>query len=91
VEEAAELIRVTERRYIDAIVQYRQLQQVGGEGEAEADPEQRFVALEYLLAATRPAVEEVPADPFLNGLLASIMAEREAARSQVVRRAAEWH
>lgn len=91
VEEAAELVRVTERRYIDAIVQYGQLKQLRGDPDVGVDPERRFVALEYLLAAAQPAVEEAPADPFLNGLLASIMAEREAARSEVVRQAAEWH
>jgi hypothetical protein len=91
IDEAAELIRVTERRYIDAILQYRQLKQLRGDADAAVDPEQRYVALEYLLAAAQPAVEEVPADPFLNGLLASLMAEREAARSEVVRQAAEWH
>lgn len=91
VEEAAELVRLTERRYIDAILQYGQLKQMRGDADAAVDPERRFVALEYLLAAAQPAVEEAPADPFLNGLLASIMAEREAARSEVVRQAAEWH
>lgn len=91
VEEAAELVRVTERRYIDALLQYGQLKTVRGDTDATVDPEQRFVALEYLAAAARPAIEEAPTDPFLNGLLASIMAEREAARNEVVRQAAEWH
>lgn len=76
-EEAAEVVRMAERRYMDALVQYRQLQESPGDG-SEMDPATRFAAIEYLVRAGQAAVREVPADPFLNGFLASVMAEREA-------------
>lgn len=81
-EEAAEIVRMAERRYMDALVQYRQLHEVQDDG-PEPDPAARFAAIEYLVRASQAAVREVPADPFLNGFLASAMAEREAQLRQI--------
>lgn len=81
-DEAAEIVRLAERQYMDALVQYRQLHEAPGEG-SELDPATRFAAIEYLVRASQAAVREVPADPFLNGFLASAMAEREAQLRQI--------
>ena len=79
VDEAAEALRAAEERYVDAVVQYRQLLNPSGDdGDNAADPAIRYAALETLMAASQAAVREAPSDPFLNGVLASTMAEREA-------------
>ena len=76
--EAAELVRITERQYMDALQRYRQLAELEtGEGTG-SDPATRYAALEYLVAAGQAAVRQAPTDPFLNGLLASALAERQA-------------
>lgn len=77
-EDAAGAVRVAERNYVTALTRYRQLlseEDVPGD---VADPASRFAALEYLVAAGQAAVRQAPADPFLNGLLASTLAERDA-------------
>ena len=77
-DEAAGAVRLAEERYVAALSRYRQLlAHHGGEG-GVGDPASRFAALEYLVAAGQAAVRQAPADPFLNGLLASALAEREA-------------
>lgn len=76
--EAEERVRLAERQYMDALVQYRQLA-TSQEGElGGAAPESRLAALEYLVAAGQAAVQQAPTDPFLNGFLASALAERQA-------------
>ncbi len=76
--EAATAVRLAERQYIDALVQYRQLLDAQGEPELIGDPTSRFAALEGIVAAGRAAVQQAPADPFVNGVLVSALAEREA-------------
>jgi hypothetical protein len=76
--EAAEVVRLAERQYIDALVQYRQLVDAQGEPSLIGDPTSRFAALEGIVAAGRAAVQQAPADPFVNGVLVSALAEREA-------------
>jgi len=76
-QEAAELVQVTERQYIDALVRFRQLLEARGETPSMADPAGRFAALEGIVAASRAAVRQAPAGPFINGVLASALAERE--------------
>lgn len=78
VEEAARLVRLTERRYMDALVQYQQMVVAEGGESAIPDAEERFAALEYITRAGQAALREAPTDPFLNGLVASAVAEREA-------------
>jgi hypothetical protein len=76
--EAEERVRLAERQYMDALVQYRQLA-TSQDGElGGAAPESRLAALEYLVAAGQAAVQQAPTDPFLNGFLASALAERQA-------------
>ncbi len=77
-EEAAGAVRLAEQNYVTALTRYRQLlAEEDAPGEV-ADPASRFAALEYLVAAGQAAVRQAPADPFLNGLLASTLAERDA-------------
>jgi hypothetical protein len=76
--DAAEAVRLAERQYIDALVQYRQLVDAQGEPSLIGDPASRFAALEAIVAAGRAAVRQAPADPFVNGVLVSALAEREA-------------
>ena len=73
----AEVARA-ERAYMDALVQYRQLATEPGTEEFAGDPAARYAALEYLVRAGQVAVRQAPADPFLNGLLASARAEQQA-------------
>ncbi len=76
--DAAEAVRLAERQYIDALVQYRQILDAQGEPAFIGDPTSRFAALEGIVAAGRAAVQQAPADPFMNGVLVSALAEREA-------------
>ncbi len=78
-EEAAEVLRSAEERYVGALIRYREVAQ-GPDGDPQdpAGVADRYAALEGLLAASRAAIRQAPADPFFNGVLASTMAEREA-------------
>jgi hypothetical protein len=77
-DEAAADVRRAEQDYIQAMVRYRQLMEGGGQGAPSYDPASRFAALEAITAASQAAVREAPTDPFLNGILASVMAERQS-------------
>ena len=78
-EDAEALVRLTEGWYRSALVRYReQLAREGEPFQGEANPVTRYAALETLLAASRAAVREAPTDPFLNGLLVNMTAERDA-------------
>lgn len=77
-EAAASAVRMAERQYIDALVQYRQIIDSRGEPSLLGDPTSRFAAVEGIVAAGRAALEQAPADPFVNGVLVSALAEREA-------------
>ena len=63
---------------MEALVRYRQLSTEPGTEESAGDPAARYAALEYLVQAGQVAVRQAPADPFLNGLLASAQAEQQA-------------
>ncbi len=74
VEEAEEAVRITESWYLAALLRYRDRAESGS-----PDPFSRYLALETLMAAGQVALREAPADPFLNGLLVTMNAERQAA------------
>jgi len=76
--DAAEAVNMAERRYMDALLQYRQILDAQGDPTFVGDPAIRFAALEAIVAAGRAAVQQAPADPFLNGVLVSALAERQA-------------
>ena len=76
-EEAAEIVRLAEQQYRDAILQYRALTR-NADAETPMDA-RRLAAIDALVAMSQAAVQEAPDDPFLNGFLVSAVAEREAA------------
>ncbi len=90
VDAAAAAVRSAELNYIDALTRYRQLLEQGSGDAGIGDPSSRFAALEYLVAAGQAAVRQAPADPFLNGLLASTLAEREATLRRISTRQDDW-
>jgi hypothetical protein len=96
-EEAEELVQATESWYLSALLRDRD--RVGAEsgegGPREwSDPVSRYAALEALMAAGQAAIREAPADPFLNGLMMNVRAEREAVLRGIRSAAAsegEWY
>jgi hypothetical protein len=88
--EAEQVVRMAERQYMDALVRYREMRSVSGQDFTGPDPAGRFAALDALVATTQAAVREAPADPFLNGILISTLAERQAALQRVSGNA-EWY
>lgn len=86
-DEAAARVRTAEERYVDALMTYRNLLRNADTGGDDAgtseDPMARFAALEALVAASQEGIRQAPADPFFNGVLASTMAERQAAIRQI--------
>jgi hypothetical protein len=92
VDEAADAMRRAERVFVDALLRYRQMVDAESGDPGIVDPQRRYAALEYFLAAGEAAVREAPADPFMNGLLASVRAERQAARDAAMRQASQdWY
>lgn len=75
--EAADAVHLAERQYVDALVRYRQLLDAQGEPSLIGDPTSRLAALEAIVAAGHAAIRQAPADPFVNGVLVSALAERE--------------
>ena len=89
-DDAAAAVRIAEQGYVNALTRYRQLLQDEGADADGGDPRSRFAALEYLVAASQAAVRQAPADPFLNGLLASTLAEREVTLRRISNRQDNW-
>ncbi len=83
VDEAASALRAAERDYVTAVSRYRELLALEGGEVTGADPVSRYAALEHLVTVSQAAVRQAPGDPFLNGFLASAMAERDAAARMV--------
>ncbi|HUF76543.1 MAG TPA: hypothetical protein VMM35_09710 [Longimicrobiales bacterium] len=83
VQDAATAVRVAEQEYITAVSRYRELLGRGGGDAAAVDPISRYAALEHLVSVSQAAVRQAPGDPFLNGFLASAIAERDAALRMV--------
>jgi hypothetical protein len=80
---ALESVEAAERDYVAALVRYRQLTSESYADDGAGDPAARYAALEYLVRAGQAAVRQAPADPFLNGLLASAMAEQQAVSRRI--------
>lgn len=79
-EEAAALVRLKEREYRDALVQYAQLSEDEG---TVPNPEARMASLDYAIVSLQAGLQEAPADPVLNGFLASMLAERDNTLRQI--------
>lgn len=83
VEDAASAVRAAEQEYVSAVSRYRELIEQQGGSAPVVDPVSRYAALEHLVSVSQAAVRQAPGDPFLNGFLASALAERDAAARQV--------
>jgi hypothetical protein len=64
--------------------------EIEGGGEALSDPATRYAALDYLVTAGQLAVRQAPTDPFLNGFLASAIAERQAVLRRISSGPENW-
>jgi len=78
VEDAASAVRLAEQSYVSAVTRYREALGREGADAAMIDPISRYAALEHLVSVSQAAVRQAPGDPFLNGFLASAIAERDA-------------
>ena len=76
-------VEEAERDYVAALVEYRQMTAEPEIDGPAGDPAARYQALEYLVRAGQVAVRQAPADPFLNGLLASALAEQQAVSRRI--------
>ena len=83
VEAAAEAVRMKRAELHDALLVHRQLIRESGEAFEEPDPTSRLSSLNELVAATQARVRQDPTDPFLNGMLVSTLAERQATLHQI--------
>lgn len=90
IEEAAEQVQAAERSYVEAMSQYRAILAASGADDEAADPYSRYAALEHLVLVSQAAVRQAPGDPFLNGFLASALAERDAAAQLVSTSSGGW-
>ena len=86
-EEAAALVRLKEREYRDALVQYAQFSEDEG---SVPNPEARVAAMDFSIVALQAGLQEAPADPVLNGFLASMLAERENTLRQISNTVEYW-
>lgn len=76
-DEALAALRDTEMRYISIRARLEELTASGSSSLFE-NPYRRIAALEHLAAASQAAVQQAPGDPYFNGLLVSVLGEREA-------------
>lgn len=79
-EDAAALVRLKEREYRDALVQYAQFSEDEG---SVPNPEARMAAMDFSIVALQAGLREAPADPILNGFLTSMLAERDNTLRQI--------
>jgi hypothetical protein len=89
-DEAAARVQAAERSYVEAMSQYRAILAASGADDEAADPYSRYAALEHLVLVSQAAVRQAPGDPFLNGFLASAIAERDAAARMVSTSSGGW-
>ena len=89
VQDAAEAVRGAQRNYMNAIARYQELLRGETGNEPGVDPMSRYAALEHLVAVSQAAVRQAPGDPYLNGILASVLGEREAT-ARLVSRTDYW-
>ena len=76
-QDAAIAITAAQENYVNAVAHYQSLRAIDGEVPV-GDPVARLAALETLVQASQAAVWQNPEDPFLNGILTSAWAQRDA-------------
>ncbi|MEX2465385.1 MAG: hypothetical protein WD995_00660 [Gemmatimonadota bacterium] len=89
-DDAAAAVQAAERTYVQAMSQYREMAARSGTDLDSSDPISRYAALEHLVLVSQAAVRQAPGDPFLNGFLASALAERDAAARLVSTNTGGW-
>jgi hypothetical protein len=87
-DEAAQLLREMEARYLEALTAYAELAL-----DAEAgDPVARLAALQSIILTTQAALNETPTDPVINGYHLTALAQRDATLRQVAAASSErWY
>lgn len=86
VDDAASAVRIAEQYYVSALARYRELMLTESGGQPGVDQMSKYAALEHLAAASQAALRQAPGDPYFNGLLASVLGEREATARMVSRK-----
>ena len=79
-EEATARLREAESAYVNALTRYAQF---NTRAESAADPVARLAALESIVATTRAALGQAPADPIINGYHLTAVAQRDATLRQI--------
>lgn len=90
-EEAYQQAILVERQLMDLLVRRDVLLAAERGGESARNLEARLVALEYLAGAANAALRQAPGDPYLNGFVASLNAERQAALRRVSTGGQDWY
>ena len=86
-EEAVARLRDAERAYLAALGRYADM---SGRS-AASDPLARLAALESIVATTRAALGQAPADPVLNGYHLTAVAQRDAMLRQLAASTDTWY
>jgi hypothetical protein len=86
-EEAATRLQEAERNYLSALTRYAEFN-----GRAESnDAVARLAALESIVATTRAALGQAPADPVINGYHMTAVAQRDATLKQLAASGQTWY
>jgi hypothetical protein len=87
-DEAAQVLREMESRYLDALTAYAELALDAETG----DPVARLAALQSIILTTQAALNETPTDPVINGYHLTALAQRDATLRQVATASSErWY
>ena len=78
-------MQAAESEYVQAMSHYRELVARSGGDLDSSDPLSRYAVL-----VSQAAVRQAPGDPFLNGFLASALAERDVAARLVSTSTGGW-
>lgn len=86
-EEAAARLREAERAYLTALGRFSDFSSPAD----ETDPVARLAALESIVATTRAALGQAPADPVINGYHLTAVAQRDATLRQLSNTRQTWY
>jgi hypothetical protein len=87
-DEAAQLLRETEARYLEALTAYAELALDAEAGDLVA----RLATLQSIILTTQAALNETPTDPVINGYHLTALAQRDATLRQVAAASSErWY
>jgi hypothetical protein len=87
-DEAAQLLREMETRYLEALTAYAELALDAEAGDLVA----RLATLQSIILTTQAALNETPTDPVINGYHLTALAQRDATLRQVAAASSErWY